>query len=67
MKAFAIFLLFIGTILIVQGYYSKKNNSYQKEKIIIKYIPRSIYEEQMKPEESLENYYKGMFQNIILK
>ena len=26
MKAIAIFLLFIGTILIVQGYYSKKDN-----------------------------------------
>ena len=42
MKAIAIFLLFIGTILIVQGYYSKKNTC-DKEKIIVKYIPRSTY------------------------
>jgi hypothetical protein len=67
MKAIAIFLLFIGTILIVQGYYSKKDNTSEKEKVIIKYVPRSIYEDQMKPEESLETYYKGMFENIILK
>jgi hypothetical protein len=67
MKAIAIFLLFIGTILIVQGYYSKKDNKCEKEKVIIKYIPRSVYEDQMKPEESLETYYKGMFENIILK
>lgn len=67
MKAIAIFLLFIGTILIVQGYYSKKSNIVEKEKVIVKYIPRSIYEEQMSPQESLETYYKGMFENIILK
>jgi hypothetical protein len=67
MKAIAIFILFIGTILIVQGYYSKKSNICDKEKIIIKYIPRSVYEEQMTPEESLESYYKSMFDNIILK
>jgi hypothetical protein len=67
MKALAIFILFIGTILIVQGYYSKKSSTCDKEKVIIKYIPRSVYEEQMNPEESLESYYKGMFENIILK
>ena len=65
MKAIAIFLLFIGTILIVQGYYSKKNTC-DKEKIIVKYIPRSTYEEQMKPEESLQTFYRGMFEDIIL-
>jgi hypothetical protein len=67
MKAIAIFILFIGTILIVQGYYSKISKICDKEKVIIKYIPRSVYEEQMNPEESLESYYKGMFDNIILK
>ena len=46
MKAIAIFLLFIGAILIVQGYYDKKLTC-GKEKIIVKYIPRSTYEEQM--------------------
>jgi hypothetical protein len=66
MKAIAIFLLFIGTILIVQGYYSKKTNITEKEKVIVKYIPRSTYEEQMNPRESLETYYKGMFENIIV-
>lgn len=66
MKAIAIFLLFIGTILIVQGYYSKKNIITEKEKVIVKYIPRSTYEEQMNPQESLETYYKGMFENITV-
>lgn len=65
MKAIAIFLLFIGAILIVQGYYDKKQIC-GKEKIIVKYIPRSTYEEQMKPEESLQTFYKGMFEDIIL-
>ena len=65
MKAIAIFLLFIGAILIVQGYYDKKLTC-GKEKIIVKYIPRSTYEEQMKPEESLQTFYRGRFEDIIL-
>jgi hypothetical protein len=65
MKAIAIFLLFIGSLLIIQGYYANKSVC-KKDKIIIKYIPRSIYEEQLKPEESLQSFYKSMFEDILL-
>jgi len=65
MKAIAIFLLFIGTILIVQGYDSKKHTC-SKEKVVVKYVPRSTYEEQLKPDESLQTFYRGMFEDIIL-
>ena len=65
MKAIAIFLLFIGSILIIQGYYSNKSVC-KKDKIIVKYIPRSSYEEQLKPEESLQIFYKSMFEDIFL-
>jgi hypothetical protein len=64
MKSIAIFLLFIGTILIIQGYYSNIA-SCPKPKTIIKYVPRSIYEEQLSGTENLESYYKGMFENTV--
>ena len=66
MKAIAIFLLFIGSIMIIQGYYNNKSVC-KKDKVIVKYIPRSIYEEQLKPAESLQTVYKGMFEDILLR
>jgi hypothetical protein len=65
MKAIAVFLLFIGSIMIIQGYYNNKSVC-KKDKVVVKYIPRSIYEEQLKPEESLQTFYKGMFEDILL-
>ena len=65
MKAIAIFLLFIGSILVIQGYYSNKAVC-KKDKVVVNYIPRSIYEEQLKPEESLQTFYKSMFEDILL-
>ncbi len=62
MKGIAIFLLFIGTILIIQGYYNNKTKC-PKPKTIIKYVPRSTYEEQMSSKERLDEYYKGIFEN----
>ena len=51
--------------MIIQGYYNNKSGC-KKDKVIVKYIPRSIYEEQLKPEESLQSFYKGMFEDILL-
>ncbi len=65
MKAIAIFLLFIGSILVIQGYYSNKAVC-KKDKVVVKYIPRSIYEEQLKPDESLQTFYKSIFEDILL-
>jgi hypothetical protein len=65
MKAIAIFLLFIGSIMIIQGYYSNKTVC-KKDKVVVKYVPRSIYEEQLKPEENLQTFYKSMFEDILL-
>jgi hypothetical protein len=65
MKAIAIFLLFIGSIMIIQGYYNNKSVC-KKDKVVVKYIPRSIYEEQLKPAESLQSFYRGMFEDILL-
>jgi hypothetical protein len=62
MKAIAVFLLFLGMILVVKGYYSKKYNKLAKPQVIIKYVPRSEYEEQLSDEQKLSEYYKGLFE-----
>jgi len=63
MKAIAIFLLFLGMILIVKGYYSKKYKKFTEPEIIVKYIPRSEYEEQLSDSQRLNEYYKSMFED----
>jgi hypothetical protein len=51
--------------MIIQGYYTNKSVC-KKDKVIVKYIPRSLYEEQLKPEESLQTFYRSMFEDILL-
>ena len=62
MKSIAIFILFVGTVLIIQGYYENISASIKPE-TIIKYVPRSLYEEQLSSnDESLDKYYKNIFE-----
>jgi hypothetical protein len=62
MKALAILLLFIGMVLVIKGYYSNKYKELVEPKVIIKYIPRSEYDEQLSPQEKLDDFYKGLFE-----
>ena len=62
MKALALFLLFIGSILIIKSYYEYKYSNMDKPKTVIKYIPISQYEETLTDSESLAQFYKGMFE-----
>ena len=63
MKAIAIFLLFVGSILIIQGYYSNKS-ACPKQKVLVKYVPRNQYEDQLTPSENLKLFYKSMFEDV---
>ena len=60
MKAFAIFFLFVGIILVIQAYY-KNLSACPEPKTIIKYVPRSIYEDQLSDNQKLTEFYKTMF------
>lgn len=62
MKMFIVFLLFVGTILIINGTYEEKLNQLKNNKQIeYKFIPRTLYEEQMS--ESLINSYFSPIKN----
>lgn len=65
MKAIAVLLLFIGMFLVVQGYY-QKTNTCPPPQIEVKYIPRSLYEEQLSenPESQVSTQFKSMFEDI---
>lgn len=65
MKAVAVFLLFIGMFLVVQGYYAKTTEC-PAPTVQVKYIPMSLYEEQLSadPEKSLSKQFKGMFEDV---
>ena len=66
MKAIAVFILFIGMFLMIQGYYAELIKDKSKEKIVIKYVPRSVYEEQLSPESSVLKQFNGMFNDITV-
>ena len=63
MKAIAVFLLFLGMFLVVQGYYSEKYKCIG-DVTKIKYVPRTVYEEQLNPTESVSKQFKSMFDDI---
>ena len=63
MKSISIFLLFIGMFLVIQGYYSQTSKC-TRPKVEIKYIPRSIYEEQLSDEQKLQVQFKSLFEDV---
>jgi len=63
MKAIAVFLLFIGMFLVVQGYY-QQTSACPARKVEVKYIPRSLYEEQLSDEKKLKLHFKSLFEDV---
>lgn len=49
--------------LVVQGYYSEKYKC-QGEVTQIKIVPRTVYEEQLNPTESVSKQFKSMFEDV---
>jgi len=62
MKSIAIFMLFVGVVLIIKSYYELKYSKMDIPKTVIKYIPISQYEETLTDSEKLAEFYKGMFE-----
>lgn len=66
MKAISVFLLFLGTILVLQGYYEHQSKlACPKQKETVKVVPMSVYEQQLSPSESLSKYFKSMFEDVM--
>jgi len=67
MKAIAILLLFVGMFLVTQGYYvqTSKDNC-PDQKVVIKYVPRSTYDEQLAPDNQdiVSKQFQSLFETI---
>ena len=64
MTSLILTLLFIGIIIIIQGYYQQKLKNEKSKKIIKKYIPLNIYEQKMNGSEFIINQFKSSFEKI---
>jgi hypothetical protein len=62
MNPIAIFLLFVGMFLLVQGYYDQKS-ACPPPTVQVKYIPRSLYEEQLSDDQQLSRHFKSLFED----
>lgn len=62
MKAIALFFLFLGVFLVTQGYYSQKSTC-EPPKEIIKYVPLSVYEDQLSGNDRISLQFKSMFED----
>ena len=49
--------------MVVQGYYSEKYKC-QGEVTKLKIVPRTVYEEQLNPSESVSRQFKSMFEDV---
>jgi len=63
MKAVAVFLLFIGMFLVVQGYYQQSSKC-PTPTVEVKYIPRSLYDEQLSDKKKLQVHFKSLFEEV---
>ena len=67
MKSIAVFILFLGMFLILQGYYEQKlqaKESASNTNTEVKFIPRTLYEEQLSDDKKLAQQFKSMFDDI---
>jgi hypothetical protein len=61
MKSLVLLLLVLGVMMITTGYHQKMQSNYKREKVIeYRYIPRSLFEEQMQPV-NLQQSFSDMF------
>ena len=64
MKSLSLLVLILGIVFITVGYMDNKVKENQSEKIIeYRFVPRSIYDEQIKPTD-LNDTFSTMFSDI---
>lgn len=63
MKAVAVFLLFVGMFLVIQGYYQRREEC-PAPKTEVKFIPRTLYEEQLSDSQRLDKHFKSLFEDV---
>ena len=66
MKSLTFLLIFIGTIMVIIGYINQKNKLNYKTKIEYRYLPQSLYQQQIQTKNILKDF-AGMFNDPSIK
>lgn len=64
MKNLVLLLMFIGILIVVQGYYEAKLSKVKSQKTVIKHVPLHVYEGKMNGKEMIDNQFKSTFEKI---
>lgn len=64
MKTLIVFLLLLGIIFIIQGYYDNKLKKVKKSKTIVQYMPLNVYEDRMNGSEFIDYQFKSLSEKI---
>ena len=58
MKSLVLLLMVLGIMMMTIGYHQKMQENYKTEKVIeYRYIPRSLFEEQVQPVNLQQSFY----------
>jgi len=63
MRAVAVFMLFVGMFMVLQGYYAQQAEQCPAPSVQIKYVPMSVYEDQLGSDEKVGRQFKSMFED----
>ncbi len=65
MKSLVLLLVF-GVMMVTIGYHQKMQETFKKEKVIeYRYIPRSLFEEQLQPVNLQQSFYDMFEKNNV--
>jgi len=66
MKSLVLLLLVFGVMMVTIGYHQKMQENFKKEKVIeYRYIPRSLFEEQIQPVNIQQSFYDMFEKNNV--
>ena len=66
MQSIVLLLLVLGVMMVTVGYHQKLQSNFKKEKVIeYRYIPRSLFEEQIQPV-NLQQSFQDMFRKDMV-
>lgn len=66
MKSLVLLLLVFGIMMVTIGYHQKMQENFKKEKVIeYRYIPRSLFEEQIQPVNLQQSFYDMFEKNNV--
>ena len=62
MNPVVVLVIFVGAFMVVHGIYEEKLKRIEKDvKVEYRFLPRTLYDEQIAGSDNVQNKFKGMF------